>query len=395
MRVLQVCAVDFTAYHLLRPLGLDMRRAGLEVSFCCSPGEGLDLLASDGFETFAVPVSRNLDPLAHSVSLARLTKIIRRGRFDVVHTHTPVAGLLGRVAARLAGVPSVVYTAHGFYFHEGMGRLSRSVFSAVERFGAALSDLVFVQSEEDREEAVRSGIAPPEKLVHIGNGVDPELFGPAIEAGESEKARVELGLRGSPVIGFTGRIVREKGAVEFARAAEILARRFPGSSFLMIGAPLASDRDDCLQAISDLVRRSGLSGRLHMTGYRRDVPVLLSLMDLFLMPSYREGMPRSLLEAMASGLPVVATDIRGCREEVVDGVTGMLVPPRDHEALAEAAGSVLSDPDKARSMGRAGRARVLERFDERRITRMQTDIIIGLSSRKSGRSTARGRNRQR
>jgi glycosyltransferase involved in cell wall biosynthesis len=379
MKILQLCAVDFTAYHLLRPLGLALRDSGYEVSFCCSPGKGLDRLEQEGFRVYRVPVSRSYNIFSHTVSLLRLYMLMRRERFDIVHTHTPVAGLLGRVAAKMARVRWIVYTAHGFYFHEDMSGPLRRVMRSIERFGASISDLVFVQSGEDLEEAVESGIAPAGKLVHIGNGVDPSLFGKEANAGAAAVVREGLGIDGGSVIGFTGRIVREKGAVEFVKAAGIVARELPGAMFVMIGASLESDRDCCLTEIESLVRSEGLSGRLVMTGYREDVPVILSLLDLFAMPSYREGMPRSLLEAMATGLPVVATDIRGCREEVIDGGTGLLVPPRDHYALGEAILKILSDREMAAGMGRAGRQRVLDHFDEGSVTRIQVERLDALT----------------
>ena len=382
MKILQLCAVDFTVYHLLRPLGLSLREAGYEVSFCCSPGEGLDRLEQEGFDVYRIPISRSYNIFSHAGSLVRLYRLMRRERFDIVHTHTPVAGLLGRVAARMARVPLVVYTAHGFYFHEDMRTPVRRIMRSIERFGASLSDLIFVQSGEDLEEAVESRIAPVEKLVHIGNGVDPTLFGREVNTHAAAALREEFGIEGGPVIGFTGRIVREKGAVEFVRAAGMISRDIPAARFIMIGAPLESDRDGCQAEIEMLVQSEGLSGRLVMTGYRKDVPALLSLLDIFAMPSYREGMPRSLLEAMATGLPVAATDIRGCREEVVDGETGLLVPPRDHYALGEALLRILSDGEMAARMGRAGRQRVIDLFDERGVTKVQVDRLDALTGRK-------------
>lgn len=382
MKILQLCAVDFTAYHLLRPLGLALRDSGYEVTFCCSPGEGLDRLEQEGFGVYRVPISRSYNIFSHTVSLIRLFRLMRGERFDIVHTHTPVAGLLGRIAAKIARVPWIVYSAHGFYFHEGMRGPVRSVMRSIERFGASISDLIFVQSGEDLEEAVESRIAPVEKLVHIGNGVDPSLFGREVNSAAAAVVREEFGIDGGPVIGFTGRIVREKGAVEFVKAAGIVSREISGAMFVMIGASLESDRDGCLSEIESLTRSEGLAGRLVMTGYRKDVPAILALFDIFVMPSYREGMPRSLLEAMATGLPVAATDIRGCREEVIDGETGLLVPPRDHYALGEAVLKILSDDDMAARMGRAGRQRVLDHFDERVVTRHQVVMLDALTGRK-------------
>ncbi len=374
-KVLQLCAVDFTAYHLLRPLGAGLRRAGHDVTFCCAAGEGLDLLQEEGFRIAAIPFSRNYNLLRHAVSLARLYRLLRKRRFDIVHCHTPVAGLIGRVAARLARVPIIVYTAHGFYFHEEMGSPARRIFVSLERFGGRLSDLIFVQSEEDFEDALKERIIDPERLVHIGNGIDPTIFGPEITAQAREDLAAELGLSGRPIIGFVGRIIREKGVVEFIRAAAEIKRVFPDSAFLMVGAPLESDRDNSWGLVERLSGELGLEGSLVMTGYRRDVPALMSLMDVFVLPSYREGMPRALLEAMASGLPVVATDIRGCREEVVEGRTGYLVPPREHMPLAETVVKLLRSGELASAMGSAARERVLERFDEREIVLLQVRML--------------------
>jgi glycosyltransferase involved in cell wall biosynthesis len=381
LRILELCAVDFTAYHLLRPLGDALRRAGHEVHFCCSPGDLLDALEQEGFPVFALPIARSYDLSKHLVSLSRLYRFLRRTRFDVIHTHTPVAGLIGRVAARLARVPRVVYTAHGFYFHEGMGPSTRRLFVSLERFGGRLSDLVLVQSEEDYREALSERIMPRERLVHIGNGVDPTLFGREFNAGAAADERNALGLKEGPVVGFVGRIVREKGVMEFIRAAANVRKAHPDAEFVMVGAPLESDRDDCWKHVSRLAEELGISDALFMTGYRRDVPVLLSLFDVFVLPSYREGMPRSLLEAMASGIPVVASDIRGCREEVDEGVTGLLVPPRDHERLGEAISMLLDSKERSRRMGRAARERVIERFDERKIVAHQVRLIEELTGR--------------
>ncbi|MBN1885188.1 MAG: glycosyltransferase family 4 protein [Candidatus Krumholzibacteriota bacterium] len=375
MRICQLCAVDFTAWHLLRPLGLACRAAGWETTFCCSPGEELDRLAGEGFRTAPVPIERSYHPGRHLVSVARLVRLFRRERFDVVHAHTPVAGLLGRVAARLAGVPRVVYTAHGFYFHEGMRPPVKRIFVELERFGGRLSDLVFVQSEEDWREALAMRIAPPDQLVHIGNGVDPDTFERNRWRKEAAGIRRRLSSGAGPVVGFVGRLVREKGVVEFVRAAAAVAARRPEAVFVMIGAPLESDRDGCVREIEELRRSLGLGEQLVFAGYRRDVPAFLAALDLFVLPSHREGMPRALLEAMATALPVVATDIRGCREEVVDGETGLLVPVRDPTALASAIGLLLDDPERRRRYGDAGRRRVLDRFDERRIVALQVERI--------------------
>ncbi|MBN1164006.1 MAG: glycosyltransferase family 4 protein [Candidatus Krumholzibacteriota bacterium] len=375
VKLLQLCAVDYTAYHLLRPIGLAFRRAGYQVTYCCSPGEGLDKLKGEGFSVVPLPIARSFNIFSHLLSLLRLIRLIRRERFQVVHAHTPVAGLIGRTAARIAGVPLIVYTAHGFYFHGGMKGPVRKIFFTLEKLGGWMSDLIFVQSGEDWREALNEGLAPPEKLIHIGNGVDPALFGRKRYMDEVAALRKEFDLRDGPAVGFIGRMVREKGVLEFARAAVSLGHVFPEVKFFLIGATLASDRDGCQEEINRLARENGMEDRLILTGHRNDVPAFLSLLDLFVIPSHREGMPRSVLEAMAAELPVVATDIRGCREEVVDGETGILVPVGDYRALGEAIRELLTDRDRADRMGEAGRARVLECFDEEKMLDRQVTLV--------------------
>jgi glycosyltransferase involved in cell wall biosynthesis len=382
VKILQLCAVDFTAYHLLRPLGAGLREAGYDVTFCCSPGEGLDLLRDEGFGARAIRISRNYNVAHHARSTAELIRFMRRERFDIVHAHTPVAGLVGRGAAKAAGVPGIIYTAHGFYFHDGMNPATHAFFAGLERSAAALTDVIFVQSEEDREEAIKLGIASAEKLVHIGNGVDPTRFGKEIHRREAQRFKEIHGLGGGPVVGFVGRTVHEKGAIEFVRAAAMVRAAVPGAKFVMVGEPLRSDRDRCWDEIMRLRDELGLVKDLALTGYRKDVPSILASFDLFVLPSYREGMPRALLEAMATGLPVVATAIRGCREEVVNGETGILVPPRNHRALAAAMQKVLSSPDLMARMGAEGRSRVLARFDERKIVALQIEHIGRLARKK-------------
>ena len=374
-RICQLCAVDFTAYHLLRPLGLALRDEGFDVSFCSSDGAGLEKLADEGFRVFPVEIKRNYNLISHMKSFTELVNLFRRERFHVVHAHTPVAGLLGRIAARMAGVPIIIYTAHGFYFHENMHGFVRNVFVGLEKFGARFSKVIFIQSGEDYKEALSEGIAPEDRLVHIGNGVDPSLFGRDVYADRRDELLLELGIKGAPVVGFVGRIVHEKGAVDFVRAAGMLADDFPDAEFVMVGSPLESDRDSCLKEVLELRGSLGLGERLKVLGYRDDVPALMSIFDLFVLPSYREGMPRVLIEAMASSLPVVATNIRGCREEVIDGVTGILIDPGDVESLASAMRKILSDQDLAKDMGSRGRERTVEVFDERKVIAIQVEHI--------------------
>jgi glycosyltransferase involved in cell wall biosynthesis len=288
--------------------------------------------------------------------------------------HTPVAALIGRVAARIAGIPLVVYTAHGFYFHDQMPRWKRSLFIALERFGGMFTDLLFSQSAEDAAEAVKEGIAPRDRVLAIGNGVDVSRFDPASVRAASA-TRDELGIPADAfVVGLIGRQVREKGIAEFLTAASSLSQRFPQLYFLIVGERLTSDHAGGVE--EEFVRaRTVLGERLVAPGLRSDIPQMLSAMDLFCLPSWREGMPRTIIEAMMMGKPVLATDIRGAREEVVPEETGVLVPVRAPDKLAAAIERFVRNPAWGVKLGQAGRQRALVLYDEQKVVALQLERI--------------------
>jgi glycosyltransferase involved in cell wall biosynthesis len=306
---------------------------------------------------------------------------MRRERFDAVTCHSPVAGAVGRIAARLAGVPRVIYTVHGFYFHEETPAPLRRLLVAAEwLLGRLTTHFAFV-SEEDRQTALRTGIAASERqTTTIHDGIDLARFSGASSAGDEaafERA-LQARARGCAVVGIVARLVREKGYQEFLA----MARRVAGAGrevvFLVIGRSLPTDRDRFEETFKREIREAGLEDRFILAGFTSKVPAYLGLMDVFVLPSYREGLPRSILEAMGAGLPVVATDIRGCREEVVHGETGLIVPPRNAEAVSEAVLFLLDHPDQAAEMGRAGRRRAAELYDQRQVCRRFVKIFRGL-----------------
>jgi glycosyltransferase involved in cell wall biosynthesis len=377
-RILQVCAVDFTARHFLLPLMRAQRQAGFEVALACAPGEFTAGLMSEGYEVFPVPFQRSFNLPAHLVAYSRLLALLRRHHFSVVHAHTPIAAMIARWAAARARVPLVLYTAHGFYFHEAMRPAVRQAHIWLERTAQRRADFLFTQSAEDAQTAIQVGISPAGRTLAIGNGVDTARFAPE-QVSPSERAalRREFGLtaESGPLVIMIGRLVREKGYFEFMQALGRLKADFPTMRALVVGDALKSDHDDSAAAIRAEAHAQGLDQTVIFAGLRPDVPQLLALADIFCLPSWREGMPRSLIEAMAAGLPVVATNIRGCREEVVDGHTGVLVPVRDAVGLAQGLRPLLADPALRRRMGEAGRQRAIEKFDEARVIERQMHVM--------------------
>jgi glycosyltransferase involved in cell wall biosynthesis len=270
------------------------------------------------------------------------------------------------MAARLARVPIVVHTIHGLPFHEEMNPWLTQLLLNSERVGARLCDSMLSQNREDMETAVRLGICRRDKLRYLGNGIDVERFHPSLATPELTAAkRAELGL--SPedrVVGMIGRLVREKGFFEYVEAARILKARGEQLKFLAIGTvhrKLGVAIDD----LGALIRQSGLEDTMLFLGQRDDVPELMAAMDLVVLASYAEGIPRVLMEAAAMGKPTIGTNVRGTRETISDSVTGRLVPVKDAQALADAIVDMLADPERAAEMGRAARRHAEVHFDER------------------------------
>jgi glycosyltransferase involved in cell wall biosynthesis len=385
VRILQVAGIEATVQTLLLPLVKRLMHEGFEVHAGCA--RDVEMQRSLPIPVHTVPFSRRILSLRHLRALVRMTFLLRRERFDVVHVHTPIAALIGRIACWLAHVPLVVYTAHGFPFHEGTPKRLRRALVAIERFLALrMTDVLFVQSQEDVETAEKEGIhARRGPAIRIGNGVDVGLFTP----GQDPSVREEFGFPAeAPLLVFVGRPVAEKGIRELLTAFLSVRSRVPGVGLLIVGTAMVGARgrnhlDDLRRRIDGL----GLAESVRLAGARIDVERLLRGADLLVLPSHREGMPRSILEAMATGLPVVATEIRGCREEVVHGETGLLVPVKDPGSLAEAIGSILADDEMRASMGAAARRRAEELFDEESVLDRQVAELRRLLEDRPGKAS--------
>jgi glycosyltransferase involved in cell wall biosynthesis len=237
-----------------------------------------------------------------------------------------------------------------------------------------MTHVLFTQAEEDARAARRLRLCRGGVVEAIGNGVDPARFAPDADGAVRRRVRAELAVPADRVaVVVIGRLVAEKGYPELFEAM-----RAVDAELWVVGERLESDRTDRMDAV--LARVEGdpdLSARIRFLGYRGDVPDLLRAADIFTLPSHREGMPRSIIEAMMSGLPVVATDIRGSREEVVDGETGALVPLGDVDALAAALRRLAADPALCARQGAAGRARALAEYDEARVVERQLRVLFG------------------
>ena len=363
--MLEVTNVDFSLRHFLLPLMRGARDRGHEVVGVCADGPLLAGMRAEGLRVEPVPMARSLSPVAQWRAFRALLRLMRAERPDLVHAHMPISGFLARVAARVAGVPHVAYTCHGFLFQQPGPWWRRALGFAVEWTGGQLTRTFLTVSTEEAGVARRLGIH--RGAVGVGNGRDPARFRP--DPAARARVRAALGCTADAVVVvIVSRLVRHKGHPELVAAM----RDVPGAELWVVGERLASDHG---ADMGPVYAGSGLGGRLRMLGYRADTAAVLAAADVFVLPSQFEGLPMSVIEAMLTGLPVVATDISGPREQVVDGETGLLVPLGDVVALSAALRRVVRDAGVRAAMGAAGRARAMAVYDEATVVGRTLDLL--------------------
>lgn len=294
---------------------------------------------------------RQPDPVKDVLSLWRLVRLMRKGRFHIVHTHTTKAGLLGRIAARLAQIPVVIHTPHGHAFHDYLGTAGSTTLQAAERWLTRWTDQIICLTEAERRDYLRFRIGPPERFAVIHSGVDVERFRRGFPEGPARRQVLGLPADG-PLIGCVARLVPVKGVHVLLEAVPRIRAAMPGATVVFVG-------DGPLRA--QLERRSaslGLNGAAAFLGLRQDIAEIISLFDVVVVPSLNEGMGRVVIEAQASGRPVVASRVSGIQDLITHGQTGLLVPPADAEALAGAIIRCLTDSALADSLARRAQAGV-------------------------------------
>jgi glycosyltransferase involved in cell wall biosynthesis len=362
VRVAHLTTTDVTLRYLLLGQLQHLRDDGYDVTGISAPGPYADDLEAAGIRHLPWRnATRSWNLLADLRASAELWSLLRRERFDLVHTHNPKPGVIGRVVARLAGVPVVVNTVHGLYATPQDRLTKRAAVLGLEWLAARCSDLELYQSEEDLRWARRIRLVPGRRSELLGNGTDLDRFDPQrVRGTRVADLRRELGLPADAlVVGMVGRLVAEKGYRELFSAARTVRRQDPSVRFLAVGAPDLEKADAITTA--ELERSAD---DVVVTGWRDDVRDLLAVMDVFVLASWREGMPRSAIEAAAMGKPLVLTDIRGCREVARHEQEALLVPPRDPEALAGAVLRLAGDPALRERLAAAARHRARERFSE-------------------------------
>ena len=329
--------------------------------------------ALSGVEFHQVPsLKRPLRPIADLRALLALTLLLRRLRPLIVHTHSSKAGILGRWAARLAGVPIIIHSIHGFGFTRYQHPLVRRALIALERRASRFTTRFFAVSEANRRLGIELGLFPPDRCTVIRSGVDLHAFR-RVRVDIVAKKR-ELGLEpGRPVVGMIAPLKPQKAPLDFVRLATLVHRSRPDALFVLVGD------GEMRGAVEAEVERVGLAGSFKLTGWRRDIAEVLRCFDLFVLTSLWEGLPRVYLEALASGVPVVGTRVDGAAEVIRDGVNGYLVEPGDVRGMADRVLELLAHPDVAVRMGQKGDS-LPQEFDIRDMIRRlerEYDRLVG------------------
>ncbi|GAA4992575.1 glycosyltransferase [Kitasatospora paranensis] len=364
LRVAHLTTVDMSLQLLLATeLKVDLE-AGFETYGISAPGPYVPQLTAIGVRHEPLhALTRAWQPRADAAAGRELLAVLRRIRPDVLHTHNPKTGVLGRVLGRLARVPVVVNTCHGLWAQAHDPFAKRAFVLGAEAFAARFSHAELYQNGEDRRTLAPA--VPGYRSRVVGNGVDLSRF----PAGPAARARIrrELGVADDEIlVGGVGRQVAEKGIAEYAEAARALAGK---ARFVWIG-PEDPDKPDAL---------AGTEAGVDFLGSRSDMPELYAALDVFVLPSYREGFSRSAMEAAACGLPMVLSDIRGCREIGTHGEHLLLAPPGDARALTTALGRLLTEPALRAQLGAAARRRALAEFDQRAVARVSLETYAAVA----------------
>jgi glycosyltransferase involved in cell wall biosynthesis len=383
MRIARIIArlnVGGPARHAISlSAGLDPTRfATTLITGTVGPHEG-DLTAearARGLTPVVIPeLGRRIHPTHDLVALGKLVTLLRRLRPDLVHTHTAKAGALGRLAARLAGVPTIVHTFHGHvldgYFPPTLSR----IFLQIERALARITDRILTVSPQVRQDLLARGVGRPDQVEVVPVGLDLARFlhGPASPARLRDRLAIPAG---ASLLGIVGRLVAIKDHPTLFQALALLQSQGPSSHLIVVGD------GERRQALTRLAQDLGLASRIHFLGWRTDLEAILGELDVVICCSRNEGTPVALIEAMAAGVPVLATDVGGVGDLIRQGETGWLVPPGDPPALSRAIRDLLADPERRVRTVPAARAAVLARHDVKGLLRRMEVFYAALPAEK-------------
>jgi len=359
-KVLHVACIDRTIHNFRLDLLNSLKKMGFETHVVCTPtiDKFVENIKQQGHKFHVENISRNVKISNLYRSIKAVKSIMKKENIDFVHTHTPIGGAIGRIAASQLDIAKVFHTTGGWYFHENMPKWKQQIFINTEKWLAKKTDVIFSVNHEDIHTAKKLNLTPRDKIVYSGPaGVDLSVFKEISPDIKQEKSK-ELGIQKEDlVIGLVARLVWEKGFKEFIDTIFLVKKNMNSNLKIIIAGKGPQENE-----IKEYSKSKGLENIINFLGYRTDIPELMSLFDLYLFSSYREGVPISVLESMASRLPVVAFDIRGCREAIIHNETGYIIPFKDSKKMSQAVIELLNDKEKRISFGIKGRERIKNNY---------------------------------
>jgi len=341
----------------------------------CGKGGMLDeeALSIPRVKTFFVPqLVRQISPLRDVPALYAIFKLLRAEKPDIVHTHSSKAGILGRIAAKLAGVPVIIHTYHGFGFNDFQNAVTKNIFVFAERFAAHLASHFIAVTNEDVAKGVKHGIGPEDKYSIIRSGIDISSYSSA----DTDKDALKKELNIAPdekVITTIGPFKPQKNLGDFIKVCALVSKEARNARFLIVGD------GEQRPLLEELIKKNDLSSKVSLLGWRKDISSILAITDVFAMTSLWEGLPRSILEAMCSGVPAVANAVDGVKEIIQDGRNGFLVEPGDLNKFASKIIYLLAGAGRAAEMGKNGKITVGRQYDINFMVKQQEKLYKKLS----------------
>jgi len=329
-----------------------------------APEEGnmLPLAGEKGVSPIIIDnLGRELNFFRDIRTLWQLYRLFHREKPDIVHTHTAKAGTVGRIAARMAGVPVIIHTFHGHVLHGYFGTLKTAFFRNVERLLARFCHRIVAVSEQCRRDLLAYGIGQPDTLRTIPLGLELDRFAIPIP-GAREELRNRYGIpHDAFVVGMIARMVPIKRHEDLLRAIPLVLQDYPDTYFLIVGD------GECRQKLDALAKELNITHRCLFAGFHRDQARIYQTVDLVVLTSGNEGLPVAIIEALSSGVPVVATRVGGVPELIEDGITGFIVEPYDIESIAGGLKKAVSQPDRTRAMGGLAQEKTLRNYSIQRL----------------------------
>jgi glycosyltransferase involved in cell wall biosynthesis len=388
-KVCLISAVPGTLWGFYGGLIKQLKASSVDVTIASSNILYLDVFRQQvGCRVFPVEITRQISPQKDLAAICKHTRHLRREKYDIVHAHTPKGGLVGMVSAFVAGIPHRLYTIHGLPLETATG-LKRCLLWLAERLSCKLATQILAVSPSLREKVLAEKLCPAGKIRVLGNGtacgIDLEKFKPNKKtAASGRQIREKLNIpEDALVVGFVGRIVPDKG-IETLVGSFVKLQRWTANIHLLFVGWLETIRESLSQETLDTIKSND---NIHPVGHVGNPIPFYAAMDIFVLPSRREGFGLTLIEAGALGLPVIATRVTGCVDAVVDNVTGLLVDVDDEEQLAEAMLKLAQDTELRNKLGRQGRERVRKLFDSKRLIAEHISLYEKILGEKIGTSS--------